>query len=84
MSRKRRLRPPKDVPYSAYHSIFRVVDGAVRDAFNCHPNYLNAQESVVRMSITKRVTGSIIKHAREVQKELAERQGVNRDGPAPE
>jgi hypothetical protein len=71
--KKKRLRPPKDVPYSAYHTVFRIVDGAVKDAFNNHPEYVRPEiERVVRMSITKRVTGSIIKYAREVRKELAE------------
>lgn len=57
--RQRRLRPPKR--NSLYRFVWRLVDGAVRDAFTHHPEYLasGAHEKDVRNSIAKRVTGAI-------------------------
>lgn len=63
MSRKtRRLKPPK-LPNSEYRAIWRVVDGAVRNAFDMHPDYLTekgTRYSQARMSVVKRVTGAIL------------------------
>ncbi|MGF3025592.1 hypothetical protein ACQVP2_22540 [Methylobacterium aquaticum] len=60
----RRLRSEKpDAP--GYRQIWRMVDGAVRQALDAHPEYL-APEARVRTvcnSIVKRVTGAIHGHA---------------------
>lgn len=55
----KRTRPEK-MPDAAYRQIWRVVDGAVRDTFENHPEYLTAKgrASAVR-SVTKRVTGAV-------------------------
>jgi hypothetical protein len=45
--------------------IWRVVDGAVRDAFDHHPDYLTTKGSraaCARRSINKRVTGAILSY----------------------
>lgn len=46
-----------------------MVEGAVVDAFNCHPDYLSdkGMKSAVP-SITKRVVGALVGHAKEAQK----------------
>jgi len=45
----------------AYRQLWRVVDGAVRDALESHPDYLTRKgQASARMSITKRVTGAIM------------------------
>lgn len=61
---KRRSRCPK--PDRSYSRLWRIVDGAVADAFNQHPEYLKgARRSVVQNSITKRVTGAVMGFASE-------------------
>lgn len=56
--RYQRKKPPKDD--APYRKIWRIVDGAVQDAFNHHPEYLTeAGSRNARLSIVKRVTGSI-------------------------
>ena len=58
----KRLRAPKGD--RAYRQLWRVVDGAVRDAFAMHPDYLNrANERAARESICKRVTGAVLGYA---------------------
>ena len=49
---------------SDYHQLWRVVDGAVADAFAMHPDYLtNHGHSRARQSIVKRVTGAVLGYA---------------------
>lgn len=53
--------PPKGE--RAYRQLWEVVDQAVRDAFDCHPEYLtDAGRQAAVMSINKRVVGSVIGH----------------------
>lgn len=60
----RRNKPQK--PGGAYAALWRVVDGAVADAFLQHPEYLSpAGQRMARQSITKRVVGSILGLVRE-------------------
>lgn len=48
----------------AYRQLQRIVDGAVRDAFAMHPEYLTRSgRKFARGSITKRVAGSILGYA---------------------
>lgn len=57
--------PPKEKPGSAYHNLWAVVDGAVRDAFHNHPEYLTDKgRQSARKSVVKRVTGSVISFAK--------------------
>lgn len=48
---------------AAYQQLWRIVDGAVRDALKMHPDYLTRKGwsgSAARRSIVKRVTGSVM------------------------
>lgn len=58
---------------SPYAQLWRVVDGAVLDAFNRHPDYLTPKgRRSAKTSIVKRVTGTVLSFA--VQ--AAQSQGV--------
>lgn len=63
MKTKRRTKPPKGD--WNYHQLWKLVDGAVADAFVTHPEYLSGdhREWVVRQSINKRVVGTILGYA---------------------
>ena len=55
----RRSAMPKK-PSTVYGKIWRIVDGAVADAFAAHPDYLTPKGArTARLSIVKRVTGSL-------------------------
>lgn len=56
---KRSRRPPeKNKPL--YKRVWKVVDGAVCDAFIKHPDYLSTKgKDTARLSITKRVCGAV-------------------------
>jgi hypothetical protein len=57
----RKLKPVKDQPHSDYHKIWRIVDGAVSDAFYHHPDYLTPKgKRAARESVVKRVTGAVL------------------------
>lgn len=57
----RKLMPKKELPHSDYHKIWRIVDGAVSDAFYHHPDYLTPKgKRAARESIVKRVTGAVL------------------------
>jgi len=59
----KRLAPEK-IDSQAYRQLWRIVDGAVRDAFAHHPEYLGTvRERTVRNSIVKRVTGAVLGYA---------------------
>jgi hypothetical protein len=62
---RRPSRPQKGT--KAYRDLWRVIDGAVMDAFNKHPNYVAAGESerTVRNSIVKRAVGAVLSFADE-------------------
>lgn len=75
-----RIRPPKHDPHSDYHRIWRIVDGAVRDAFKHHPDYLTtAGHRSAQLSIIKRVAGALAGH---VFREDREGSGGNGSGNA--
>lgn len=49
---------------TAYAELWGVVDGAVVDAFNNHPDYLTQKGRVsARNSVVKRVTGTVLSFA---------------------
>lgn len=80
-SKRRRLRPPPQKTMARYRQLWRVVDGAVADAFTCHPNYLTEAgkfRSVARQSIVKRVTGAVLSYAEQSAR------GRSGDSPAAE
>ena len=58
MKRPHRLRSQK-VPDDTFAQIWKMVDGAVRDALAHHPEYLAVPEARARRSIVKRVTGQV-------------------------
>ena len=45
--------------------VWRVVDGAIRDAFSQHPDYLTkkgSRSACARRSVAKRVTGALLSY----------------------
>lgn len=65
--KRRRTRPVKGS--RAYRQLWRVVDGAVADAFMQHPNYLtDAGRMAAQLSITKRVVGAVMSYAEQSAK----------------
>lgn len=60
--RRKKTYPQKGGP--DYHQLWRIVDGAVADAFAMHPDYLSLKGQSLRggaqQSITKRVVGAIM------------------------
>jgi hypothetical protein len=49
---------------TAYQELWGVVDGAVVDAFNNHPDYLTPKgQKSARSSVVKRVTGTVLSFA---------------------
>lgn len=52
---------------AVYRQIWRIADGAVRDALANHPEYLTARgKQMARDAIVKRVTGSLYGYATQV------------------
>jgi hypothetical protein len=52
-------RPPRDG--RAYRSLWRLVEGAIADTINQHPDYFaEGRARAARLSIAKRVTGAIL------------------------
>lgn len=75
LKRRGRIKPTKR-PSKDYVNYWRVVDGAVRDAFNQHPEYLTYEGAMfasARRSVVKRVTGALMSFA-----EAKRRTGVHR------
>ena len=61
--RRRRAGPPPGKP-AAYRQLWRIVDGAVRDTFEQHPEYLTpAGRRQAQRSVVKRVTGQVLGYA---------------------
>lgn len=61
----KRTRPLHPDP-GPYRQLWRLVDGAVADAFKCHPDYLTAKGHILdnaRRSVTKRVVGAVLGYA---------------------
>lgn len=57
--------PPPERDVAEYRRMWRIVDGAVRDAFRMHPDYLVAKnERSARASIVKRVVGAVVSSAK--------------------
>jgi hypothetical protein len=64
-----RTRPPKG--NRTYRRLWRIVDGAVMDAFKMHPDYLSdkgRRGRAARLSIVKRVTGAVASFAEQSAK----------------
>lgn len=56
-----RLKPPKGD--GRYKKLWKVVDGAVADAFLMHPEYLTdkgKRQRTARNSVVKRVVGAVL------------------------
>lgn len=58
-------RSPSYMAADEHRRLWRMVEGAVLDAFTAHPDYLTAKgaHSAVE-SITKRVVGNLVGHAK--------------------
>lgn len=51
-----------------HRRLWVLVEGAVVDAFRCHPDYLTTKgEKAAVESITKRVVGQIVGHAKQTR-----------------
>ncbi len=70
-SRRKRITPEKEAYRSGFpRAIWRVIDGAVRDGFTHHPDYLTEKGSkgaVARRSIVKRATGAVLSYLAQVK-----------------
>jgi|SRR6266446_2485909 len=64
--RKYRLKSEKPSHGNGFNrQVWRVVDGAIRDAFLNHPDYLTkkgSRSACARRSIAKRVTGALLSY----------------------
>lgn len=56
-------------PDAAYRQLWHLADGAVRDCFANHPDYLTAKgKHHARLSLVKRITGTMHGYATQVAK----------------
>jgi hypothetical protein len=63
---KEKIIPPKDIPHSDYHRIWRMVDGSIRTVMMEHPDYFSGKKpKAMRMSLTKRIAGQLAAVLRE-------------------
>lgn len=61
--RHKKKAPIKEVDFE-YRQLWIIIDGAIRDTFNCHPEYLtDAGKRHAQLSLGKRITGAIHGHA---------------------
>jgi hypothetical protein len=64
--RRKRLKPEKPIHQKGFNrQIWKVVDGAIRDAFIHHQDYLTAKGirgASARRSVAKRVTGAMLSY----------------------
>jgi len=64
--RKKRLKPEKPSYRQGFNrQVWRVIDGAIRDAFSHHPDYLTLKGSkgaAARRSVAKRATGALLSY----------------------
>ena len=82
--RRSNPKSPAFMKHSDHRKLWRMVEGAVADAFNCHPDYLSnkGMKSAVP-SITKRVVGALVGHAKEAQKRGSLGASLGREGHTP-
>lgn len=87
--RRKRLKPEKeDYRAGKGRQMWRVIDGAIRDAFHHHPDYLTtkgAKGAAARRSVAKRVTGAILSYLAESilqKRKLDTKQGRSGKTPA--
>lgn len=72
----RYLRPENKYASGAKRQLWRVIDGAVRDCFKMHPDYVApSRQRAARRSIVKRVIAQVIDN-----QELVERSANGRPG----
>lgn len=71
MTVHRSVRPSRAAMKHADHQrLWRLVEGAVVDAFRSHPDYLTERgERAAVESVTKRVVGQLVGHATEVRED---------------
>lgn len=64
--RAQRLKSEKPSHHEGFNrQVWRVVDGAIRDAFKHHPDYLTVKGTrahCARRSVAKRVTGALLSY----------------------
>lgn len=70
-------------PDETYRQLWRLVDGAVRDAFANHPEYLTTRgKDAAARSITKRVTGTLHGYAVQTARGRSGKVGAIQPGTA--
>lgn len=70
MSKRPRLKPEKHKT-GFERQVWRVIDGAIRDAFIHHPDYLTHKGSsghAARRSVAKRATGAVLSYLEQSRK----------------
>lgn len=69
MHPRRRTKLPLGKDDPQYAQLWKIVDGAVADAFNNHPRYLahTVSRKVVRTSINKRVVGALLSYVTDLR-----------------
>lgn len=51
-----------------YRRVWRIVDGAIRDCFTHHPDYIDPKKlRATRESLAKRITGALLAHEAEAK-----------------
>lgn len=66
MKRPAKRTKPLHPDAGPYRQLWRLVDGAVVDALNAHPDYLSTKgyhDDTARRSIVKRVVGAVLGYA---------------------
>lgn len=72
-----RTKAPSQKDAKLYQRLWVVIDGAVADAFNQHPEYLARKRYTVQQSVVKRVTGAVMAEYKDTYgKELDRLEGV--------
>lgn len=69
MIRRTGRRTPAYMARQEHAALWRLIEGAVVDAFNSHPDYLTDKgRASVCQSVTKRVVGQLVSRAKETRK----------------
>lgn len=80
-AKAKRARKPSGKVGPLYRVVWRLIDGAIRDALHHHPEYLSpkgARGGVARVSINKRVAGVVTSFIEQSMKGLAAQQRSGR------
>lgn len=80
-ARRTSPRAPAAMKHREHQRLWRMVEGAVLDAFQSHPDYLTPKGRVSAIqSITKRVVGQLVGHAKQAQERGRPKHAVGGSG----